>query len=504
MKYGTISTGSIEASLAAEEILKFGGNAFDAAIGAVFVSMTSEFALTGAFGGGILLGIENNSKPFIYDFFVDCPNKCNPNNEFITTEVDFGSTSQSFNIGKGSIAVPGNIMGLLQVHKNHGILNLPDVLKYAIDCANNGVVLSSYQSYILKLIEPILANDKNVESLFYKNNKLIKEGDVFKNTPFSNFLKLLIKYGADYFYKGEGLNNILNFLENKSNLTKNDFIHYQVYKRKPIDLNFHNHTIYTNPAPAYGGTLIVFLLQLLKDSYLKKVDVFDLIKGMNLSSLVRNEVCTNPNNENEIENILNTNTYSKYSKLFNKTEILDFKSEPNGFGSTTHISILDKKGNAVSITTTNGEGCGYIIPEYGIMMNNMLGEDDLNPFGFHNWSKKRRLPTMLSPIIITEKSKPKFILGSGGSNRIRSANIQVIINLLVNKMKLSDAISSSRIHLEGNTLFYEPGIKIPYEKIKNIILNDFNNQSLFFGGVNAVSAHDAIGDKRRGGYGIVL
>jgi len=233
-------------------------------------------------------------------------------------------------------------------------------------------------------------------------------------------------------------------------------------------------------------------------------DVFDLIKGMNLSSLVRNEVCTNPNNENEIENILNTNIYSKYSKLFNKTKILDFKSEPNGFGSTTHISILDKKGNAVSITTTNGEGCGYIIPEYGIMMNNMLGEDDLNPFGFHNWSKKRRLPTMLSPIIITEKSKPKFILGSGGSNRIRSANIQVIINLLVNKMKLSDAISSSRIHLEGNTLFYEPGIKIPYEKIKNIILNDFNNQSLFFGGVNAVSAHDAIGDKRRGGYGIVL
>ena len=80
---------------------------------------------------------------------------------------------------------------------------------------------------------------------------------------------------------------------------------------------------------------------------------------------------------------------------------------------------MDKRGNAASITTTNGEGCGYIIPEYGIMMNNMLGEEDLNPFGFHKWGKKRRLPTMLSPIIITKNNKPKFIFGSGGSNRIR-------------------------------------------------------------------------------------
>ena len=99
MKYGTISTGSIESSLAAEEILKYGGNAFDAAIGAVFVSMSSEFALTGAFGGGVLLGMENNSAPFIYDFFVDCPYEYNSNNEFTNIEVDFGSTTQLFNIG---------------------------------------------------------------------------------------------------------------------------------------------------------------------------------------------------------------------------------------------------------------------------------------------------------------------------------------------------------------------------------------------------------------------
>ena len=502
MKYGTISTGSIEASLTAEEILKFGGNAFDAAVGAVFVSMTSEFALTGPFGGGVLLGVENNSKPFIYDFFVDCPYNYNPKNQFITTEVDFGNTIQTFNIGRGSIAVPGNIMGLIEVHKKHGSLPLNDILNQAINCANTGVTISSYQSYILKLIEPILEKDKNAKSLFYRNNSLIKENDIFKNHEFGNFLNLIIKNGPEYFYKKEGLKNILTFLGDKSNLDKNDFYDYKVYKRSPISLKFQNHEIYTNPAPAYGGTLIIFLLKLLKD--LDEISVFDLIKAMNLSSLARNEICINPDIENEIENVLNEKNFNKYSKLFDNNDSLEFNSKLNGFGSTTHVSILDKKGNAVSITTTNGEGCGYIIPEFGIMMNNMLGEDDLNPFGFHKWRKKRRLPTMVSPTIITENSKIKFVLGSGGSNRIRSANIQVILNLLINKMNLKDAISNPRLHLEGNTLFYEPNIEIPKDKLKNIILNSFNNQNLFFGGVNAVSQTDAIGDNRRGGCGLIV
>ena len=162
-------------------------------------------------------------------------------------------------------------------------------------------------------------------------------------------------------------------------------------------------------------------------------------------------------------------------------------------------------GNAASITTTNGEGCGYVIPEYGIMMNNMLGEEDLNPFGFHKWNKKRRLPTMISPTIISKNNIPQYVLGSGGSNRIRSANIQVILNILYEKMNLYDAIEKPRIHLEGNQLYCEPGIKIPKDKtLEKLIVNLFNQKNVFFGGVNAVSKSEAIGDSRRGGFGIVV
>ena len=137
-------------------------------------------------------------------------------------------------------------------------------------------------------------------------------------------------------------------------------------------------------------------------------------------------------------------------------------------------------------------------------MNNMLGEHDLNPFGFHKWNKKRRLPTMMSPTIITQNSKAKYILGSGGSNRIRSANIQVILNLLFKNMNLSEAINAPRVHLEGNTLFHEPGVLIPNEKLKNIIINSFQNKNLFFGGVNAVNTSEAVGDERRGGVGEIF
>ena len=145
-------------------------------------------------------------------------------------------------------------------------------------------------------------------------------------------------------------------------------------------------------------------------------------------------------------------------------------SKLSGFGSTTHISVIDKDYNVASVTTTNGEGSGHFIPEFGIMMNNMLGEQDLNPYGFHQWKNIRRLPTMICPTIILKDNKPAFALGSGGSNRIRSAIIQVIINVLIHDMPLEKAIAEPRVHLEANELYFEPGITLS-KKDKFILLD---------------------------------
>ena len=499
MKYGSIATGSNESTETALKILKQGGNAFDAAVGAVFTSMTSEFSLTGPFGGGTCIGSENNGIPFTYDFFVDCPKIMNTKKEFKEVSVNFGKAIQNFHIGKGSIAVPGNILGLIKIHKNHGTLPLDIVLSYAIDYAFNGVIISSYQAYIMSLIKPIITFEKN--KLFYKNKSLINEGERFTNPAFGLFLKIILDKGPEYFYTGNGVEHIMDFLGNDSCLSLNDFSDYMVHKRRPISMNFQDHTIYTNPAPSYGGTLIIFLLKLLKNREI--ISPFDIIKGMNLTTRVRNEICKNPEDENEINGILDIKIINKYKKIFSNNEF-SFSSEKQGFGSTTHVSVLDKNGNAASITTTNGEGCGRIIPKYGIMMNNMLGEVDLNPYGFHNWNTKRRLPTMISPMLITKNGKNKFVLGSGGSNRIRSANIQVILNLFSKNMNLLDAISSPRLHLEENILYTEPNVNIPEIKLINkLSIKEFDNKHLFFGGVNAVSNNEAVGDTRRGGSGMI-
>ena len=507
MKYGAISTGSQESLDSAKSIFKEGGNAFDAAIAAVFTSMTSEFALTGPGGGGALLGIKNNNSPILYDFFVDCPNIKNKKIDFKKIEVDFGDTTQSFFIGRGSVAIPGTIAGLIQAHKENGALPLKAILEPAIDLSKNGVILSSYQAYINSLVKPILLLTDDGKKLFNNENGFLKEGDLFKNSNFSDFLVQLGRYGEKFFYKGECAELINNKFSNNGYLSSEYLSNYNVKKRKPILFQIGEYNISTNPAPSYGGTLIAFLFNLLIQAKKlnKDIQLTDLIKSMELTSIARNTFCTNPANNMEINNILNPEIFNSYLSCFLNDNYSENKKLLPGFGSTTHVSVMDKKGNVVSITTTNGEGSGHFISEFGIMMNNMLGEEDLNPFGFHKWKTVRRLPSMISPIIITKNNNPEIILGSGGSNRIRSANIQVIINLLIKKMSLQDAVSKSRIHLEGNNLYYEPGINVPdYKNLSHIKHIPFENKNLFFGGVNAVSASEAVGDERRGGVGEIF
>tara|TARA_Y100001970_G_C14229963_1_gene857976 strand:- start:682 stop:2199 length:1518 start_codon:yes stop_codon:yes gene_type:complete len=502
MKYGTISTGSIEGLETAKHIFDAGGNAFDAAIATVFTSMTSEFALTGAAGGGTLIASIKNSAPIVYDFFVDSPKINSKNTNFKKIHVEFEDTSQAFYIGKGSIAIPGNIAGLLDVHQAHGKLPLNVILEPAIDIAKNGIILSSYQAYINSLIKPILLHTNQGKKLFTINDDFLQQGDKFKNPSFADFLFCLSKEGKNLFYIGDGAALIEKYFAKEGNITRSALKNYKVFKREALQCTINNYSLFTNPAPSHGGTLITFLLKLLMQTNQLNSKILNLVKSMELTTHARNEFCKDINDEFEINNILNNNILNKYIKLFKTNNYNKLIQDLNGFGSTTHTSIIDKKGNAVSVTTTNGEGSGHFIPEMGIMMNNMLGEEDLNPYGFHKWEKSRRLPTMISPTLIYKDNNLKYALGSGGSNRIRSAISQVVINLLINKLSLKNAIHHPRMHIENNTIFTEPGLNLEAVKhLKHLNFQTFKNQNVFFGGVNAVGLSEAVGDLRRGGIG---
>jgi len=183
----------------------------------------------------------------------------------------------------------------------------------------------------------------------------------------------------------------------------------------------------------------------------------------------------------------------------------------NQLGATTHISVIDADRMAAAMTTSNGEGCGEALPGLGIHVNNFLGEDDINPAGFHQGAPGTWMSTMMSPTIVVAGERPCFALGSGGSNRIRSAILQTLLNLLAYRRPLKEAVNAPRLHVEGTRLWFEShdlgaGAAAALQAAWPAA-TCFDEASLFFGGVNCVAnGHDRLygaGDRRRGGVVVV-
>jgi gamma-glutamyltranspeptidase/glutathione hydrolase len=180
----------------------------------------------------------------------------------------------------------------------------------------------------------------------------------------------------------------------------------------------------------------------------------------------------------------------------------------NRHGSTTHVSVVDREGTAVSITSSNGEGSGIVVPGTGIHLNNMLGEEDINPLGFHQLPAGATLSSMMAPSILLKNGRPEVTLGSGGSNRLRGAILQVLSRYTLMEQSIHHAVFAPRLHNEGNRLDVEPeGLD---EVCRHQLLElgwdicDWENQSVYFGGVHAIcmdeKGHlDGAGDPRRGG-----
>jgi gamma-glutamyltranspeptidase / glutathione hydrolase len=177
---------------------------------------------------------------------------------------------------------------------------------------------------------------------------------------------------------------------------------------------------------------------------------------------------------------------------------------------TTHISIDDGRGLAVSLTLSNGEGSGYVLPGTGIHLNNMLGEEDINRTGFHGWPCNRRLASMMAPTLIERghgNGRRRWLLGSGGSNRIRTALVQVISCPGRLQQPLDAAIRAPRLHLEQGRLAIEmPGRYLARRNADWLIehypeARVWPDRNLYFGGVHAVGPDEAAADPRRLGHG---
>jgi gamma-glutamyltranspeptidase/glutathione hydrolase len=470
---------------AAEEILKAGGNAIDAAIAAFAMSWVAEPCMAGAGGGGFAMVFQPDSSPVLFDFFCQTPGKKHPPEslDFFPIEVDFGDTIETFHIGKGSTAVPGAVAGIFDLHAYAGTIPVLELFQPAIARAREGVVINAFQQYSFRLLAPILSQSHRSRQLFFRDERLIDVDEVMQLPHLSDFLEVLGHEGAALFYKGEVAQSISRDYEAGSALTLADFERYQVIRRKPLVYAYRENQLLTNPGPSLGGSVIAAIMHLLEGEDLRYHLGHQYIHAW--YSILK-KVQTLPQ-------------YAEHLQAFIQREL------ETRHGSTTHFNVVDRWGNAVSLTTTNGEGNGYFVDYTDIQLNNMLGEAALLPSGFHSWQPNQRLSSMMAPtMVINGDRNLQFVLGSGGAGRIASAIAQVLHLLIDHGLPLDEAIRAPRVHLETSAFNIEYGFKeeVPAHLVDRKVKH-WAEQSLYYGGVHTLcrdgKSWKAAGDHRRDG-----
>ena len=489
---GVVAAGHPLTAQAGARVLREGGNAVDAALGAMLVSFAAEPLLTGLGSGGYMLVAGGGEEPSLLDFFVQAPS--NPRlsgavddsvAELQAVDVSFGDAAQVFHIGPASCGVYGVPAGVCEASRRWGSVPLEQLAAPAAAAAREGVALNHAQAYVAEILTGLLTSTPECAALWAPDGRVLREGEVLRNPELADALVRLGAEGAEPFYRGDLAGAVCDWLRSGGgSLCAADLHDYAAVARKPVRLAYRDREVLTNPPPSAGGTLLAYALALL-DRAPAPPTLAGVVEAMRAAQSERTP------------DFLEGLSEPGFLQRFLSTRL----------GSTTHISVLDADGRACSATCTNGEGSGVVIPGTGIHLNNVMGEEDLNPYGFHRHPAGRRMPSMMAPSIVMRDGEVELVLGSAGSNRIRSALLQTIVGAIDHDLDARAAVEAPRVHVEGETIYAEPGIELSGVGVEETMqVVRFNELNLFFGGVQAVRrrghALSGAGDPRRGGVAV--
>jgi gamma-glutamyltranspeptidase / glutathione hydrolase len=515
---GTVAAGHPRAAEIAATVLREGGTAADATVAGTFASWVCEPLLTGPAAGGHLLAVPPDGPAVAIDAFCQVPGlhpegdaerertARDPLDALHAVEVDFGDAHQVFHVGGASVAGFGLMDGLVRLHDRWGRLPLADLAAPAAAMARDGVVLNRQQAFVAALLRGILESSAESRALWSPGGRLLVEGDLLRDPELGDTIERLGSEGARPLRDGDLATACVDWAARHGGvLTRADLAGYRAVERAPIRLPYRDRTILTVPPPSAGGVLLALALgRLDRMPDAPRAPGTHAAPGPTPADLVAAMADADAERTDAFEEGLVREGFAD--------ELLRLR-----LGSTTHLSVIDADGLSCAITTTNGEGSGVIVPGTGIHLNNIMGEEDLNPRlrggegsgarSLPPFPPGRRMPSMMAPTAVLGPAGPvEAILGSAGSARIRSALLQTVVGLVDRGLGPVDAVAAPRIHVEEGVVYAEPGLLgATGDWTGGRTAVEFREQNLFFGGVQLVTRDPVTGtltgaaDPRRGG-----
>jgi len=486
-----VAAGHPRTAQAGAQVLREGGNAVDAAIAAVLASWVCEPLLTGPGAGGYMLVAGAGGEPVLLDFFVAAPGAGYGGDHapLLPFEVSFGDTEQVFNGGAASCGVPGSPAGLAAAAERWGTLPLADLAAPAAALAREGVPPNAQQAYVFEILDGILLSTPEAAAAFAPGGRPLTTSEPYRSEELAETIERLGAEGAAPFYGGDIAAAIVERVQRDGGLlTAADLAAYEPLAREPARAAYRGRTVLTNPPPSAGGILLALAFGHLEcRAGDRPPDAELLVAVMEDIQALRDDA---------------------FLAGLPEPGFLD-RFLARNLGSTTHVAVLDAGGRACSVTCTNGEGSGIVVPGTGIHLNNIMGEQDLNPSGFFRSPPGLRMPSMMAPtVVLGAGGDVELVVGSAGSNRIRSAILQVVVNVVDHRMPAGAAIEAPRVHAEGGVVYAEPGVQLGALEHEGRELVRFRDRNLFFGGAQAVERDAATGalsgggDPRRGGAAV--
>lgn len=498
---GAIAAGHPLTAEAGARALEAGGNAVDACVAASFASWVTESPLTGPGGGGFMLvHSSRDRRQTVLDFFTAAPGlglETGSAGAMDAVEVDFsGDSTQVFKLGPASVAVPGAALGLEEAHRRFGSLPWRELAQPAAELARAGVVVNEAQAYLHEILDVILRHTDEGRALF---GSLLREGDVLRLPELGDTIELLGERGARELYDGDlGRALVEHVRAGGGALTAEDLAAYRVVEREPVRAAYRGHELCSNPPPSSGGSLIAYALRLL-DRLGEPERPGSAAAIARLADVMREVALAREGLELYRDGAAARALAAAEDDAYERIR---------SARSTTHISVVDGAGNAAALTISTGAGSGVVVPGTGIQLNNMLGEFDLPdppPPG-------ERLSSGMSPSVVSKDGETRLVVGSAGSLRLRSAVLQVVVNVVGHGLPVEEAIDAPRMHWDDQHVHCEGGtdaaeidrlVEQGYEVVR------WKARNLYFGGASAVEVRPdgslhAAGDPRRGGHGIVV